>query len=97
MNMQNIPSHATDIRHIFRATPEQDEVMKLTENEGQITLKLSKYDSVPNTEGFVKVTDLTTDSIVVLKDREQDVQFSVSSISFDKGTATIILIERKEV
>ena len=70
VNMQNIPSHATDIRHMFRATPQVDELVEVDN-----VLTISNVDSLETTEGWksardIKIDDkLITDSeIVTVKD-----------------------------
>ena len=93
-NAQNIPSKSHDIRHMFRATPEQVEDKKVIEEDGQVEVKLSLYDSVPTPEGHAEVRNLKEGSIVIFKEGEHEIQFSVSSISFDKGIANIVLMEK---
>lgn len=45
-NMQNIPSHAVDIRHMFRATASKDDVKDAVEDGDKITATLFRYDKV---------------------------------------------------
>ncbi len=45
-NMQNIPSHAVDIRHMFRATASRDDVKDAVEDGDKITVTLFRYDKV---------------------------------------------------
>lgn len=93
VNMQNIPSHALDIRHLFRATPEQTEVIKLTESNS-VSVTLGKYDSIPTSNGPKKVKDIQQDDIVILQEDNVDAPFRVESIQLKTGQATITL--RKE-
>lgn len=44
-NLQNIPSHAVDIRHMFRATP-RSEIYYDCDDTEQVTLELVRYHSV---------------------------------------------------
>ncbi len=87
--MQNIPSHSTDIRHMFRATPEQTEQIKVEEKNGEVNINLSKHDMVNTPDGKVKVKDLAEGSIVILKEDGKEVQYSISTINFDKGQSEI--------
>ena len=66
MNLQNIPSHALDIRHMFRATPEQTEVLKLESADNLVTVKLIYQDSVPTPDGLKKVKDLQIEDVVIM-------------------------------
>lgn len=60
-NLQNIPSHATDIRHMFRATPQYDETVDLSSN----VLNVKYYDRVETNKGFVPAGKLEVGSVVV--------------------------------
>ena len=90
-NMQNIPSHALDIRHMFRATPEQTEQIKLDKVNETVSVTLNNYDKVPTPEGLVEVKDLQQNSIVTLKEDGVAMNCFVSDIQFDKGQAVIHL------
>lgn len=90
--MQNIPSHALDIRHMFRATPEQTEIMKFNTNDNIVTVTLILQDSIPTTSGSKKVKDLTANDIVIMKDGIAEVHCAIQSIVTDKGNATIQLM-----
>lgn len=58
-NMQNIPSHAPDIRHQFRATPAMEKITVCEEIEGTYQITLGSYDSVTIRDGSAKdVIDL---------------------------------------
>lgn len=90
-NMQNIPSHALDIRHMFRATPEQTEQIKLDKVNEIISVTLNNYDKVPTPEGLIEVKDLQQNSIVILREDGVAINYFVSDIQFDKGQAVIHL------
>ena len=49
-NVQQIPSHALDIRHLFRATPAMEKIDFCTEVEGTLQITLGSYDSVTVTD-----------------------------------------------
>lgn len=95
-NMQNIPSHALDIRHIFRATPEQKEVVKVESIDSTIKLKLSLYDSIPSIDKLVQVRDLTTDTIVIFKNNDQEAQYVVKDIDTTELGYAIITFQEGE-
>lgn len=60
-NCQNIPSHATDIRHMFRATPQYDETVSVESN----VLNVKYYDRVETADGFVPAGKLEAGNKVV--------------------------------
>lgn len=68
-NLQNIPSHATDIRHMFRATAARNERYDLYEDENCFKVKVFKYDSVKVDEDFVKIYDLQVGYNIQLENR----------------------------
>lgn len=92
-NMQNIPSHATDIRHMFRATPEQDVLIDLTkciDQETQIAkIKHSKYSKVRTEEGLTSLKNLVQGQKFWFKLTTDEASTSVESIEFDKGEAIL--------
>ena len=58
-NVQNIPSHALDVRHQFRATPAMEQITACEEIEGTYQITLGSYDSVTIRDGSTKdVIDL---------------------------------------
>lgn len=71
--MQNIPSHATDIRHMFRATPEQEKLVSCEDNN----LVLDAVDDVMTDKGYVCVADVCVGTIIKGDDRD----YRVSSIA----------------
>jgi len=91
VNLQNIPSHALDIRHMFRATPEQTEVLKLESADNLVTVELIYQDSVPTPDGLKKVKDLQFEDVVIMKNGTTEIQTKVQSIVKSKGRATIQL------
>ena len=60
-NLQNVPSHATDIRHMFRATPQLEDEVEVLNN----SLELKYYDRVETDKGFVSAGKLEVGSNVV--------------------------------
>lgn len=85
-NLQNIPSHATDIRHMFRATPEVDENIEVQGN--CITLKY--YDRVETGNGFVPCGKLKeSDTLYLTDDDNQTHIVAVQSIDIDNDNVTV--------
>lgn len=68
-NCQNIPSHATDIRHMFRATPEDTyQVEQDVDGAGDLSLVLPGYHMLETPTGTVKVHELKVSDIVIACD-----------------------------
>ena len=85
-NLQNIPSHATDIRHMFRATPEVDENVEVQGNS--ITLKY--YDRVETANGFVPCGKLkASDTLYLTDDSDQTHIVAVQNVHIDNDTVTV--------
>lgn len=81
-NVQNIPSHALDIRHQFRATPAMMEVSDCTVQEEGITVTLGNYDIVWLDDGSpIKVHSLNIGDRVQLMNNKKEVIGIVKSIS----------------
>ena len=93
-NLQNVPSHALDIRHMFRATPEQTEVVKCETENDEIKLTLSLYDSVPTPSGKIEVRNLNQNDVVIFKEDKTEARYSVLSIEVAHGQASLVF--RKE-
>lgn len=82
-NLQNIPSHAIDIRHMFRATPEKIEDIKY---ENGLYLKI--HDSLKTNEGWKYGDEITENDIIVdIAERE----YKVLQVSIHSGNVTLIL------
>lgn len=81
-NVQNIPSHALDIRHQFRATPAMEKIDDCTETEQGIEVTLGSYDVVRLSDHTEKeVIDLVVGDIVILLNNNKEVNAIVKSIS----------------
>ena len=97
-NAQNIPSHATDIRHMFRATPEQKEIVTMKDviSEG-FSITLSLYDKVPTPNGSIVVHDLAEGDVVIFKEGDLIHDCKIVKIESKEGKATLHLeVVRKE-
>ena len=82
-NLQNIPSHAIDIRHMFRATPEEIEDTKY---ENELYIKI--HDSLKTTEGW-KYGDEITENDIIIDIAEKG--YKVLGISIHSGNVALIL------
>ena len=95
MNLQNIPSHATDIRHLFRATAAQKHFDKVSCDDNKIKISLPTCSKLIVDGKKVKIDNLQIGSIISLVSKEGDkCKFRVESTENIKGTVTVIL--RKE-
>lgn len=65
-NVQNLPSHATDIRHMFRATASSHKNVDCVSNDEHITVSLHELCKVTTREGRKSVRDLVVGDVVKL-------------------------------
>lgn len=74
--MQNIPSHATDIRHMFRATPASEELVGCStcENDTNVmNVTLGRWASVENSQQVdVLVNDLKPGDLISVQNQLND-------------------------
>lgn len=73
-NMQNIPSHATDIRHLFRATASHDEIVDCSYDGSlnTITVHVGKFNTVTTPTRDIAVKDLSVgDSVKLIEDGKE--------------------------
>ena len=89
-NLQNIPSKHTDIRHMFRATPEKEEVTDCQEIDNDIIVTLGSLDIVYLKDGSEKKAKNLNqgDEVELLEDRKA-VYLNVKSISDSPPHTTI--------
>ena len=71
-NMQNIPSHAKDIRHMFRATPGYDVTLDCTESLNNIVVDLPRWYHITTKYGDTIVEDLQVYDYVEIFDANND-------------------------
>ena len=90
-NVQNIPSHALDIRHQFRATPAMEKILDVDYDDSSDTIHatLCRWDSVTTDQGQVDVEDLTIGMKVKLFDEGEEVWKIVKEISDSSDNPTI--------
>ena len=89
-NLQNIPSHAEDIRHMFRATPAQSVLLDCKEDKDSLIIDVSKHCIVHiESRGEVKVKDLVVGDNVRLLEDGKEVYRSVKEISVASNDASV--------
>ena len=92
-NVQNIPSHALDIRHQFRATPAMEKTSDCEETDEGIVVTLGSYDTVYMADGTEKdVIDLQVGDTIILLNNRKEVQGIVKSIS-DQAPNTCLCLD----
>jgi len=94
-NVQNIPSHALDVRHQFRATPAMEKIDKCDVSDTNISINLFDYDTIDLEDKVdVKVKDLRVgDKVRLIKDRSE-ILAEITSLIND---APYTLITMREV
>lgn len=88
-NLQNIPSHATDIRHMFRATAAKNEIYDLTVDDIHsdcMCVKLFNYDSIYQNTDLVKVHTLSVGDTITIQQGYTDTDVTISYICTCKDT-----------
>lgn len=89
-NMQQIPSHAADIRHQFRATPATEKIDDCTQTEDGIEVTIGLYDTVYMADDTEKdVIDLQVGDVVKILNNNEEVNAIVKSISNQAPNATL--------
>ena len=82
--MQNIPSHAEDIRHMFRATPKHAEVLDCSYDRSTelicVDVPRINYVSTSN-RGDIQISDLVVGDVVKLLEDGKEVYRIVKEIS----------------
>ena len=94
-NLQNIPSHAIDIRHMFRATPSSETNVDCDcdESLNTIAVSLHKWEYVNTPDGYVTVSDLNVGDSVKLIAGKEEVYKNVKSMedsSEDPGICNVV-------
>lgn len=91
-NMQNIPSHATDIRHMLRATAAKNELVDCEYDESleTVTVELYKFDYVYLDSGELKhVEDLQVGDCLKLEENGKEICKNVKEIQNSNKDNTI--------
>lgn len=95
-NLQNIPSHATDIRHMFRATPGMSETVAMTDLSETLSVSVAKVDKVLTNQGFKEVMVLQVGDIVTLYHQGIPVERMLLEIRDDNDVSKLTLVFKKE-
>lgn len=89
-NVQQIPSHATDIRHQFRATPAMEKIDDCVQTDDGVKVTLGIYDTVYMADNTEKdVIDLQVGDVVKILNNNKEVNAIVKSISNQAPYASI--------
>lgn len=79
--MQNIPSHAGDIREMFRATPERISNVPIDVSaEGELSIQLPHTYSILRNGEYVRMTDINVDDLIMLTAGRKSQLCVVSSV-----------------
>lgn len=96
-NLQNIPSHAVDIRHMFRATASMHEELECEDiDENTVTITTNRWNSVhleDDTEKYIN--DLQVGEIVKTLEARHEIFCTVKELTFKLGDATLVLVRRR--
>ena len=88
--MQNIPSHALDIRHCFRATPERDYLIHSeVDDEKEESFVVDNGHQVYTEKGLSFVTELKAGDILMSLDNGKEMRIRVNKLTTE-GTSTRI-------
>jgi intein/homing endonuclease len=89
-NVQQIPSHATDIRHQFRATPAMEKIDDCAQTDNGVEVTIGLYDTVYMADNTEKeVIDLQVGDVVKILNNKEEVTAIVKSISNQAPHASI--------
>lgn len=89
-NMQNIPSHAVDIRHMFRATPQADYQLESDiDADNCVQFVIDNGHKIQTDKGYKFVTDLVVNDEVILFDMDKEVKCNVQEINIEGSTTRI--------
>lgn len=90
-NMQNIPSHATDIRHMFRATAAKDYVLEsdVDEENNEVQFVIDNGHQLYTPDGLVSVTDLKVGDAIIFDDNGKETIFNVKKIEIEGASTRI--------
>lgn len=91
-NLQNIPSHAVDIRHLFRATASSKQTSEFDVTERVLQIEVPVGSRIPTIGGMKFADKLTEDDRVKFTSSSRcDKYFQVISVENVKGTIKVML------
>lgn len=96
-NLQNVPSHATDIRHLFRATPERSETISCDYSNNLISVVLPGIYLVDTPQGDKQVHNLVSGDFVKLSHQGSSCWCTVESKEKDPTSSNYNYIVRFNV
>lgn len=79
-NLQNIPSRATDIRHMFRATPPTENTINCALTSNTLVVALHRYSLVNTPVGMKTVKDLELGDYVLVDHYGEPMELFIHSI-----------------
>ena len=89
-NLQNIPSRHSDIRHMFRATPEHEDISDCQLVDSGIVVTLGRLDVVYLQDGLEKqAKDLQSGDSVEILEEGKEIYLNVSAVSDSPPYTTI--------
>lgn len=88
-NIQNIPSHALDIRHMFRATTQHTELLDCVESNDSICVSVSSTNTITTPDGDRYIKDLEVGDKVMLLEDGKEIWKVVKSISTSYKDVTL--------
>ncbi len=91
-NLQNIPSHADDVRHMFRATPGYVEKREVIEEGNNLYVEIPKWFKVDTPEGEVEVRHLKIGDRVILLYDGKEVERDVKSLEYTGEKSTLCTV-----
>lgn len=85
-NVQNIPSHAVDIRHMFRATPANTRMINAQEESGFVNFTASRWASLTLADNITKkvINDMSAGENIILKESGRNRSCTINTITEDK-------------
>lgn len=89
MNVQNIPSHAQDIRHMFRATASHKEIIECEADSGYISADIPKLNRVMSGDGYIPLYTVTPGMSVKLLNDGKEVELVVDHMEDSNQDSTI--------
>lgn len=86
-NLQNIPSHVEDIRHMFRATASHTEMIDCSANDGVVSFSVPYLNKLKTPDGYVKVKDIKeSDPIILVHNGKEETLYVRHMESSDEDT-----------
>ena len=82
----NIPSHAVDIRHMFRATPQKDYTVESEVADNEVSFVIDNGHELQTSQGYKPVVDIVPGDVVMFDDKEVS-SLVVKEVEI-KGTST---------